>query len=145
MRCYLNGAPKIVFDGSRNGYKVLLNTKDCFRGSVALGQGKIGGDINFEIAFTPTICGGGDFCLSKPDAQWNVVPNSARFALRESSFLNGMVKKTIDGKLNQMIGETIRIPLMGGTGMMANLPVIPEGRVDTGDGFFGACLTTAKD
>lgn len=140
MRCYLNGAPQIRFDSASSGYKVQLNTKECYRGDVALGQGKIGGDINFEISFTPTICGGGDFCLENGSAEWNVTPGTARYALRERSFFNGIVRKTIDKKLNAIVGETIRLPLAGGSGPLSSLPLVPDGRVDRGDGFFGACM-----
>ena len=140
MRCFLNGPPEIKFDSSTNGYKVSLKTQDCFRGGVFLGQGKIGGDINFEIGFTPSICGQGDFCLENGQADWSVVPGSARFALKESSWLNGIVRKTIDKQLNAIMSETIRLPLSSNSGPMSMVPLEAEGRIDAGPGFFGACL-----
>lgn len=145
MRCFLNGAPKIRFDSTTNGYKVDLKTKDCFRGGVFLGQGKIGGDINFEIGFTPAICGQGDFCLENGQADWSVVPGTARYALRESSFFSGIVRKTIDKQLNAIMGETIRLPLSSNTGPMSMVPLEAEGRIDAGPGFFGACLKVKED
>lgn len=140
MRCYLNGAPQLKYDEASGGYKVELKTKECFRGSVALGQGKIGGDINFEIGFTPSICGQNEFCLENGQANWNVVDGTARHALRERSFFNGMVRRKIDEKLNGLIKETIRIPLSTSTGPMSMIPLEAEGRIDKGAGFFGACL-----
>lgn len=140
MRCFLNGAPQLRFDQASGGYKVDFKTKECFRGAVALGQGKIGGDINFEIGFTPSICDDGAFCLENGNANWNVVPGTARYALRESSFFNGIVKSTIDKKLSEMISETIKIPLSTGSGPMSMIPLEAEGRIDKGPGYFGACL-----
>jgi hypothetical protein len=140
MRCFLNGAPQLKFDQSTRGYKVDFKTKECFRGAVALGQGKIGGDINFEIEFTPNICDDGAFCLENGNAIWKVVPGTARYALKESSFFSGIVKSTIDKKLNEMISETIKIPLSSGSGPMAMIPLEAEGRIDKGPGYFGACL-----
>lgn len=140
MRCFLNGAPQIRFDSASNGYKISLKTKDCFRGGVFLGQGKIGGDINFDIGFTPAICGEGDFCLENGQAEWNVTPGTARFAMRESSWFNGIVRKTIDKQLNAIVAETIRLPLSSNSGPMSMVPLEAEGRIDQGPGFFGACL-----
>ncbi len=139
MRCFLNGAPKLKFDPATNGYKVDFKTKDCFRGGVFAGIGKIGGDINFEIGFTPNFCDG-DFCIENGTANWNVVPGTARYALRDSSFLNGIVRGEIDKQLTKVLGETIRIPLSRSQGPLANVPLVPDGRVDTGPGYFGACL-----
>ena len=140
MRCYLNGAPQIRFDEKTGGYMVSMKTKECFRGAVILGQGKVAGDINFDIGYTPSICEQGDFCLKDGQAQWSVVPGTARFALKDSSWLNGIVRKTVDKKLNEIIGQTIRIPLSSGEGMMSKVPLEAEGRIDKGPGFFGACL-----
>lgn len=140
LRCYLNGPPTLAFDPSTKRYNVALKTRECFRGGVFAGQGKIGGDIDFNIGFTPAICNGGDFCLENGKANWNVVPNTARFALRESSWLNGMVRERIDANLSDIISTSLRIPLSSTQGPLSNIPVIPEGRVDMGEGYFGACL-----
>lgn len=140
MRCFLNGAPILKYDSATRKYKVDLKTKECFRGGAILGQGKIGGDINFEIGFTPAICGEGDFCLENGDANWSVVPGTARYALKESSWLNGIVRKTIDKQLNKLVSETIKLPLTTNTGPLSMVPLKAEGRIDTGPGYFGACL-----
>lgn len=140
FRCFLNGAPQLKFDQKTGGYLMSMKTKECFRGAVILGQGKVAGDINFDIGYTPSICEQGDFCLKDGQAQWSVVPGTARFALKESSFFNGIVKKTVDKKLNELIGQTIRIPLSSGEGPMSKLPLEAEGRIDKGPGYFGACL-----
>ncbi len=144
LRCFLNGPPKLSFDRSTNGYKVDFKTKECFRGSVILGQGKIAGDINFELGFTPGICGRGEFCLQNGTADWNVVPGTARYALSERSWFNGIVRKTIDKKLNGLVSQSIRIPLSTETGPLSLVPLEAEGRVDVGPGYFGACLKLQK-
>ena len=139
MSCYLNGAPKIVRDPSSGAYKFMLKTKSCYRGAVFAGQGKIGGDIDFDISFDPGFCGT-DFCLQNGNASWKVVPGTAQYALRDSSFFNGLVKKTVDKKINEIIKGTIRIPVASDKGPLARIPFVPEGRTDKGNGFFGACM-----
>lgn len=140
LRCYLNGPPELKYDQASRRYNVSLKTKECFRGGVFAGMGKIGGDIDFNIGFTPSICNGGDFCLENGQANWNVVPGTARYALRDSSWLNGIVRKQIDANLKEIISTSLRFPLSSTQGPLSNIPVIPEGRVDMGDGYFGACL-----
>lgn len=140
FRCFLNGAPQLRFDPKSGGYKISMKTKECFRGAVLLGQGKVAGDIDFDIGYTPSICDQGDFCLKDGQAQWSVVPGTARYALKDSSWFNGIVKKTVDKKLNELIGQTIRIPMSSGEGPMSKIPLEAEGRIDKGPGYFGACL-----
>jgi hypothetical protein len=141
MRCFLNGPPRMEYDTASRSYKVHLATRQCFRGGVFLGAGKIGGDINFEIGFRPTVCEGGDFCLENGQAEWNVVPGTERFALRESNWLNGIVRRTIDAQLNKLVSSTIRLPLSSAaSGPMSMVPLEAEGQTDQGEGYFGACL-----
>lgn len=140
MSCYLNGAPQLRFDPATQGYRVQMNTKACFRDAVILGQGKIGGDVNFDIAFNPSVCDGTDFCLEDGQAQWNVVEGTARYALRESSWFNGIVRGAIDDELNKLLGQTIRLPLFSHDGPLSMVPMEAEGRVDKGPGYFGACF-----
>ncbi len=137
MRCFLNGPPKISYDSGKKGYKIEIKTKDCYRGPVIAGQGKVGGDINFDVSFVPGFCGQ-DFCLDKGEANWNVTKGTERFALRESSFLNSIVKKTIDTKIRDVLKDSIRLPM--NQGPLGALPMEPDGRVDKGEGYFGACL-----
>ncbi|MFP5387224.1 MAG: hypothetical protein ACLGHN_14195 [Bacteriovoracia bacterium] len=140
LRCYLNGAPQLRYDSATGKYKVDVKTKECFRGGVALGLGKIRGDINFEVGFNPTICENGDFCLEDGEAEWNVVPGTAEYALREKSWFNGKVRRTIDKKLNEVLSKTIRVPTKVNSGPVSMIPLEPDGRIDKGHGFFGACL-----
>lgn len=140
LRCYLNGPPTLKFDPATRRYNVDMRTRECYRGGVFIGQGKIGGDINFSIGFTPSICNGGDFCLENGQANWNVVPGTARYALRDSSWMNGIVRGRIDDNLREIVSSTLRFPVSSTQGPLANLPIAPEGRVDIGDGYFGACL-----
>jgi hypothetical protein len=137
MRCYLNGPPKISYDSGKQGYKIEIKTKDCYRGPVIAGQGKVGGDINFDVSFIPGFCGQ-DFCLDKGEANWNVTKGTERFALRETSFLNSMVKKTVDNKIRDVLKDSIRLPM--NQGPLGALPMEPDGRIDKGEGYFGACL-----
>lgn len=137
--CYLPEAPKFDYDSAAGTYKIVMQTKQCFRGGVFLGQGKIGGDIKFTFPFRPDVCDGGDFCLKDIAPQWEVVDN-ARFALRDGSFLSGIVKDTIDEQLKEQIGDSFRLRLSGSGGKLSAIPFEAEGRVDKGRGFFGACL-----
>jgi hypothetical protein len=140
LRCYLNGPPTLKYDPATRRYNVDMKTRECFRGGAFIGLGKIGGDINFNIGFTPSICNGGDFCLENGDAKWSVVPGTAQYALRDSSWLNSIVRNRIDSNLKEIVSKSIRFPLSSTQGPLANIPVAPDGRVDMGEGYFGACL-----
>lgn len=140
MGCYLHNPPQINFDLKTKKYKTSVKLKSCFRGPVMLGLGKLGGDFNIDFSFTPKACNGGDFCMDNPDVKWSVVPGSERFALRPSSPLNGIVESSIQNAINGAIGDAIRIPMASSVGPLASVPLEAEGRVDTGPGFFGACL-----
>lgn len=140
MSCYLNSPPQINYDTKTKKYKTSVNLKGCFRGPVMLGMGKIGGDFNIDFSFTPKACNGGDFCMDNPDIKWAVVPGSERFALRPTSILHNIVTSKIQSAVNGAIGDAIRIPMASGVGPLASVPLEAEGRVDTGPGFFGACL-----
>lgn len=137
--CFLGEAPKFDYDSSTEQYKIVMKTKQCFRGGVFLGQGKIGGDIDFTLPFVPDVCEEGDFCLKNIVPEWKVV-SGERFALRDGSFLSGMVKDKIDEQLREQIGDTFRLKLSGSGGKLSSIPFEAEGRVDKGRGFFGACL-----
>lgn len=140
MGCYMNNPPQITYDARTRKYKTAMNLKACYRGPVAFGIGRLGGDFNIDFSFTPKACNGGDFCMDNPDVQWKVVPGSERFALRPTSLLNDIVNETIQSQINGAIGDTIRIPMTSNVGPLASIPLEAEGRVDTGPGFFGACL-----
>lgn len=140
LGCYLNNAPHITYDQRTRKYKTHVNLRGCYRGPAFLGLGRIGGDFNIDFSFTPKACNGGDFCMDHPDASWSVVPGSERFAMRPDSMLHGIVTDKINDAMNGAIGNTIRIPMASGVGPLANVPLEAEGRVDTGPGFFGACL-----
>lgn len=138
MRCYLNGPPQLEFDPVTKKYKLDMKTKECYRGPVFAGQGRLGGDIDFEISYNPSVCEGGDLCLQDGTADWNVVPGTARGALRGSSFLNGIVHNTINEQLTSMLSDTMRLSFS--EGVLANLPIKGGSKVDRGTGFFGLCL-----
>lgn len=138
--CFLGEAPSFDYDSATGAYKIVMKSKQCFRGGVFLGQGKIGGDIDFTFPFTPDVCEEGDFCLKNINPEWKVIPETERFALRDGSFLNGIVKDKIDEQLKEQIGDTFRLKLSGSGGKLSSIPFEAEGRVDRGRGFFGACL-----
>ena len=140
MGCYLNNAPRIVYDARTRKYKTSINLKACYRGPVIFGQGRFGGDFNIDFSFTPKACHGGDFCMDNPDVNWRVVPGSERFGLRPSSFFHDMISGRIQDAINSTVGDTIRIPMASGVGPLANIPLEAEGRVDSGPGYFGACM-----
>lgn len=136
MSCFLDGAPHIVFNAETGGYKIVLNTKGCYRGAEILGQGRIGGDLNFEISYTPGICDG-ELCLTDGASDWNVTPGTERYALRDRSLLSGMVRRTINKQLRELLPEQVNMP-----GLPGASPIEFEGRLDMGPGYFGACLQT---
>lgn len=138
LRCYLNGAPELAFDQVSGRYMFQLRTKHCYRGSVILGQGRIGGDIDFDISYNPAICENGVLCLQDGQAQWNVVPGSERYALRSGSFLNGTVHNQINSQLTEMVSDTVRIAFTDG--ILSQMPIRAGAQLDTGEGFFGVCL-----
>ncbi|MES2525625.1 MAG: hypothetical protein V4598_01005 [Bdellovibrionota bacterium] len=140
MGCYLNSAPQIQYDARTRKYKTRINLKACYRGPVLFGQGRFGGDFNIDFAFTPKACHGGDFCMDNPDVSWNVVPGTERFGLRPSSFFRDMISGRIEDAMKSAVGDTIRIPMASGVGPLASIPLEAEGRVDSGPGYFGACL-----
>jgi hypothetical protein len=140
MGCYLNNAPQIHYDARSRKYKTSINLKACYRGPAFFGLGKIGGDFNIDFNFNPKACNGGDFCMDNPQVDWKVVPGTERFALRPTSMLNSMATEGIQSAINKSLSDTIRIPMASGVGPLANVPLEAEGRVDTGLGFFGACL-----
>jgi hypothetical protein len=140
MGCYLSNAPHIDYDSRTKKYKTSVKLKACYRGPVMFGIGKLGGDFNIDFLFQPKACNGGDFCMDNPTVNWKVVPGSERFALKPNSFLNNFVNEKIQSTINSALSDTIRLPLTSGVGPLAAVPLEAEGRVDTGPGFFGACL-----
>ncbi len=140
MSCYLNSPPQIKYDVKTKKYRSQLSFKGCYRGPVMFGLGKVGGDLNVEVAFKPAACDNGDFCVKDPEINWNVVPGTERFAFRPSSMLNSTVNDAINGLIKKTLSESIRIPLSNEAGALANFPLQSEGRVDAGPGYFGACL-----
>ncbi len=140
MGCYLNNAPQIRYDARIRKYKTTVNLRGCYRGPVLFGQGRFGGDFNIDFSFTPKACHGGDFCMDNPDVNWQVVPGSERFGLRPSSFFHDMISGRIQEALTSAVGDSIRIPMASGVGPLASIPLEAEGRVDSGPGYFGACL-----
>lgn len=138
LKCYLNGAPQLNYDPRTGKYVFDMKTKHCYRGSVFAGQGRIGGDINFEISYNPSICENGDLCLKDGSAEWNVVPGTERYALRDGSLFSGIVKDTINDQLTAMMSESVKLSFSDG--VLAGLPIKAGSQVDKGEGFFGLCL-----
>lgn len=138
LKCYLNGAPQLHYDPTTGKYNFDMKTKHCYRGSVFAGQGRIGGDINFDISYNPSVCENGDLCLQDGSASWNVVPGTERYALRGGSFLSGMVHSKINDQLTKMMSDTVRLSFS--EGMLATVPLRAGNQVDKGEGFFGLCL-----
>ena len=85
-------------------------------------------------------CHNGDFCVDSPNVNWKVVPGTARFALQSGAMFNETVMNALNKGITQGLGQTIRLPLASATGVLGDVPLKSEGRVDTGAGFFGACL-----
>ena len=140
MGCYIKAPPQIKFDQATKKYKTSVNLENCFRGPVVFGQGRFGGDFNIDLAYKPTACNNGDFCVKDAEAKWSVVPGSERYALRPTSYLHDIVTDKISEAINGAIGNSLRIPLSQGVGPLANFPLESEGRVDAGPGYFGVCM-----
>ena len=102
-------------------------------------------NINFTFPFKPDVCDEGDFCLKNIDPQWEVVQGKERFALRDGSFFNGMVKDKIDEQLREQIGDTFRLKLSGSGGKLSSIPFEAEGRVDRGRGFLSSTVKTTGE
>jgi hypothetical protein len=150
MGCYLKSPPQIRFDTATRKYEVPLQLEKCFYPGVQLlfmntGLGRFGADFNIDFAFRPKACHNGDFCMENPDVNWAVVPGSGSQGLGDDSWLQSIITGEIGKALNGALGNTIRIPLASGAGALANVPLQAEGRVDSGPGFFGACLEVQEE
>lgn len=150
MGCYLKSAPQIRFDSATRKYKIPLQLEKCFYPGVPFlfmntGIGRFGADFNIDFAFQPKACHNGDFCMESPDVNWSVVPGSGSQGLGDDSWLQSLITGEIGKALNSTLGNTIRIPLASGAGALTNVPLQAEGRVDSGPGFFGACLEVQEE
>lgn len=144
MGCHMKGPPQIKYDTKTKKYGFSLSLQGCFRGPVIFGIGKFGGDFNIDFAFAPKACSNGDFCMENPDIKWNIVPGSERFSLQDGSFLKKMITNKLNDAITGSMKNTIRLPMGQGVGPLANIPLQSEGRVDSGPGYFGACLEIPK-
>lgn len=144
MGCHMKAPPQIKYDTKTKKYGFKLSLQGCFRGPVIFGIGKFGGDFNIDFAFSPKACSNGDFCMENPDIKWNVVPGSERFNLQDGSFLKKFITNKLNDAITGSMKNTIRLPMGQGVGPLANIPLQSEGRVDSGPGYFGACLEIPK-
>ena len=142
MTCYIKQPPQIKFDTKTKKYKVDLKMKECFYPGVLLGLGKFGADFNIDFSFSPKACHNGDFCMDKPDAKWSVVPGTERFGMKESSFFHNIITSKIDGAIKTAMSNQLRLPLA--SGVNSPVPLQAQGQVDSGPGYFGACLEVQK-
>lgn len=144
MGCHLKAPPQIKYDTKTKKYGFSIGLQGCFRGPVIFGIGKFGGDFNIDFAFAPKACSNGDFCMENPDIKWNVVPGSERFNLQDGSFLKKFITNKLNDAITGSLKNTIRLPMAQGVGPLASVPLQAEGRVDSGPGYFGACLEIPK-
>ncbi len=140
MLCYMKAPPQLSWDTATRKYKTKVSLESCYRGPAFLGLGRFGGDFDINMAFSPAACDNGDFCVQNPDVNWNVVPGSGRFALRESSLFHEVVNQGLNDAIVGSLSNGMRLPLSSGTGPLGLSPLVSEGRVDAGPGYFGACL-----
>lgn len=139
MTCYLKSPPQLRYVSSSRRYATSVQMEKCFHNGF-LGIGKFGGDLNINYNFRAKACNNGDFCASNPNVNWSVVPGTARFALQNGAAFNQTVMNALNEGISGALGSTVRLPLASATGMLGSVPLRSEGRVDTGAGFFGACL-----
>lgn len=140
MRCYLNSSPSIQWDQRNRRYKMAVNLRACHRHGMIFGIGRFGGDFNLDMNFIPKVCDNGDFCLGRTSSSVRVVPGSERFDLVPGSSLRTRIVNTLKTSINTALSDSLRIPLASSLETASPLALEPDGRVDTGAGFFGACL-----
>ncbi len=139
MTCYLKSPPQLRYIASSRRYATSVQMEKCFHYGF-LGIGKFGGDLNINYNFRAKACNNGDFCAESPNVNWSVVPGTARFALQNGAAFNQTVMNALNDGISGTLGSTVRLPLASATGVLGSVPLRSEGRVDTGAGFFGACL-----
>ncbi len=139
LGCYLKEPPQLRYITATKRYATSVKVESCFHNGF-LGIGKFGGDLTINFDFKAKACHNGDFCVDSPNVNWKVVPGTARFALQNGAAFNGTVTNALNKGITQGLGQTIRLPLASATGVLGEVPLKSEGRVDTGAGFFGACL-----
>lgn len=139
LTCYLKAPPQLRYIASSRRYATSVQMEKCFHYGF-LGIGKFGGDLNINYNFKAKACNNGDFCAESPNVNWSVVPGTARFALENGAAFNETVMDALNDGISGALGSTVRLPLASATGVLGSVPLRSEGRVDTGAGFFGACL-----
>ncbi len=139
LGCYMKEPPQLRYITATKRYATSVKVQSCFHNGF-FGIGKFGGDLNINLDFKAKACHNGDFCVDSPNVDWNVVPGTERFALQNGASFNGTVMGALNSGITQGLGQTIRLPLASATGVLGDVPLKSEGRVDTGAGFFGACL-----
>lgn len=144
LRCFLNSAPAITWDPATRKYKTRVNLKACHRRGIFSGIGRFGGDFTLDLSYIPEVASNGDFTLGRTSASLRVVPGSERFDLVRDSSLRSTIINTIQNAASNALKNSVRIPFASGLQGSSPVPLRPQGRVDTGPGFFGACLTTTS-
>lgn len=145
LRCFLNSAPAINWDPGTKKYKTRVNLKACHRRGIIAGIGRFGGDFTLDLSYVPEVASNGDFTLGRTTAKLRVVPGSERFDLVPSSSLRGTIMNTIETAASNALKNSVRIPFAGSLGSAGPVKLRPKGRVDTGAGFFGACLEVSPE
>ena len=144
MRCFLNSPPAINWDTATKKYKTRVNLKACHRRGIIAGIGRFGGDFNLDLSYVPEVASNGDFTLGRTTARLSVVPGSERFDLVRGSSLREKIMNTIQTAASDALKNSVRIPFASGLQNGSPIPLRPRPRVDTGPGFFGACLEVAS-
>lgn len=143
MRCFLDSAPGINWNARTRKYQTRVKLKACHRHGVFLDIGRFGGDFNITLNYVPRICENGDFCLGRTTSSLTVVPGTERFDLVPSSTLRTRIMSTLESAVSDALRNSIRIPFSSRLQNTGSIPLRPDGRTDTGPGYFGACLTTS--
>jgi hypothetical protein len=139
LGCYMKEPPQLRLIPGTSRYATSVKLEKCFHNGF-FGIGKFGGDLNINFSFKPKACHNGDFCVDSPKVDWKVVPGTAQFALQSGAAFNETVMNALNRGITEGLGQTIRLPLASATGVLGDVPLKSEGRVDVGAGYFGACL-----
>ncbi|MBD64862.1 MAG: hypothetical protein CME62_06625 [Halobacteriovoraceae bacterium] len=145
MSCFIKEPPTIEYNAQKEKYSLDIYLQHCYRGPETLVFGRFGGDFEATVDFTPSACGNGDFCISEAEVDWEVVPGTERYALKQTSFFHGKVMEALNDNIAKATGETIQLPMASVVPGLENMPLRAEGRVDTGPGFFGICMELASE
>ncbi len=144
MKCYIKSPPRLSWDTATRKYNTSIALESCYHAD-SPGYGRLSADFNFNMSFSPSVCGNGDFCVTNPDVSWSVVTGTFRSDRINLGAFVGIDTNVLGDGMVSTLSNGFRLPLSSGAGPLAQLPLEADGRFDAGSGFFGACLRPRQD